>query len=142
MTAKSPKKPQEARRLDLVLRQERAKAALLAGKSHAEAAREAGVRPEQISRWLAEGGFRDDVQRSAQEVVTEVLGILRAGAGAAARTLVALAEEGDRQAAADILDRVGAIKGASLKVETPQDPGDLVRRAKEILKDLGEIDDD
>lgn len=100
-----------------MVRQEKAKAVLLAGGTQEQAAKAAGVTRDQVTRWGKDPAFVEDVQKSAQQVLDEVLRILRSGAGAAAKTLIGLAEEGDRQAAADVLDRIGAIKGSKVELD-------------------------
>jgi hypothetical protein len=90
-------------------------AALVAGATHAEAAREAGVGERTVYRRLAEPAFRAELQRRRSQIVDNVLGWLVAASTEAVETLVRLQQPGapaavQLSAARAILDNMQKVR--------------------------------
>lgn len=73
---------------NLTPKQVKALTALLAGKSVEAAAKEAGVNPATLHRWLGEVAFKAAYHASRRELAQQGLGVLQAAVRAAVGTVV------------------------------------------------------
>jgi hypothetical protein len=87
----------------LTRKQEALIAALLTERTHAEAAKKAGISEATLYRWLSLPGFLSAYRRARRELVENAVGRMQAATGQAVDTLLSVAKDGAKDS-----DRVRA----------------------------------
>ena len=113
-------------------------AALLAGNSIKDAAREAGIGERTGKRWMSEAEFRSEYDRARRELVQQATSRLRKSMNRSVDTLDSIAADSDAPPASRV-SAGRAIVELGLKAVVLEDLENRIRQLEESLKGENDV---